>query len=456
MTNSGNNHNDTQKYILNDIVQGNSEELCRIVKPNSIALTITSPPYRNAINYVQHLENLKKSENIWMRGNGTLTTNTYMQSMEAIFSQVFKVTKDGGFCCIVIGDEAVNGKLLPLPSLFLERLCVLENEDAPDKWRFRDAIIWNKVTSGRNGAGNRFGMFAQYPIPTYYRANIIHEYILVLQKGKTREDITTKARERVPLNRIIKREVANSIWNIAPVPPRTIEHPAPFPEQIPFRLITLYSKKGDTVLDPMNGSGQTTKVANQLGRAYIGIDIRKEYVAAAKRRVSTKLKPNNSIIPVYHIEGWEDEDQVGFFETKEIDLSKNIPAGYRFVLKTDPDSKAGKVKGAYVYYENQKSNYLCFIIGASRRFSRLNLGSVGDPKSMLHNVLINLPQNEFIKADLNGVLETRIVENRQPVKACMDILEHIKAVKSVESSGFKQCYQITEKGKEMQKNELKT
>ena len=451
MTDSNNGH-DAKKYILNDIVQGNSEDLCNIVRPNSVALTITSPPYRNAINYNRHLKNLKRSENKWMRGNGILTTSAYMRSMESIFSQVFKVTKDGGFCCIIIGDEVVNGKLIPLPALLLERLCVLENENVPDKWRLRDTIIWNKVTSGRNGAGNRFGLFTQYPIPTYYRANIMHEYILVLQKGKAREDITTKTQEQVPLNRIIKREVANSIWNIAPVPPRTIEHPVPFPEQIPFRLITLYSKKGDTVLDPMNGSGQTTKVANHLGRAYIGIDIRKEYVAEAKRRVSTKLKPNNSIIPVYHLEGWEDEDQIGFFETKEIDLSKNIPDGYKFVLKTESDRKINGIRGVYAYYKNQQSNYLCFILGASKKFSRLNLGSIGDPKSMLHNVLVNLPHNEFIKADLNGILETRIVENRQPVKACMDILEHIfGAVKSVESSAPKQHYQITEKGREMQK-----
>ena len=202
---------------------------------------------------------------------------------------------------------------MPLPSLFLERLCALENDDAPNKWRFRDMIIWNKVTSGRNGAGNRFGLFTQYPIPTYFRANIMHEYILILQKGKARSDISIKEKERVPLNRILKREIANSIWNIAPVPPGSINHPVPFPEQIPFRLITLYSKKGDVVLDPMNGSGQTTKVANQLGRKYIGIDIRQEYVNEAKNRVSQKLKYSNILIPVYHVEAWEDEDQIGYF-----------------------------------------------------------------------------------------------------------------------------------------------
>lgn len=444
-----------RNYILNDIIQADSSKLSEFVKPNSVTLTITSPPYRNAINYSQHVSNLKKSENVWMRGTGEQSTKSYLNLMEKIFNDVFKITKEGGFCCIVIGDEVVNGKLIPLPSLLLARLSSLENEDTPNKWRFRDMIIWNKVTSGRNGSGNRFGLFVQFPYPTYFRANIMHEYIIILQKGKARLDITKNVKDKVPLNRIVKREVANSIWNIAPVPPRTIKHPVPFPEEIPFRLITLYSNKGDVVLDPMNGSGQTTKVAYHLGRNYIGVDIKNEYIKEAKKRLKQKLKSTNSLIPVYHIEGWADEDQIGYFETKEIDLSKNIPAGYKLILKTESDRKMRGKRGVYVYYKNPKSNYLCFIIGAHGKFNRLNLGSLKDPKSMLFNVLINLPNKQFIKADLNNILETRIVENRQPVKACIDILEnHLKTVKSGKKIGSKQYYELTEKGKKL-KNNLK-
>ena len=441
----------SKNFVVNEIIPGDASKLSEYVKPNSVALTITSPPYRNAIDYSQDVNNTKKSKNVWMRGTGTQTTENYMKLMEKIFNDVYKVTKEGGFCCIIIGDEVVNGKLLPLPSLFLERFCVLDNEDTPNKWRFRDMIIWNKVTSGRNGSGNRFGLFIQYPVATYYRANIMHEYIIILQKGKARSDISIKEKEKVPLNRIVKREVANSIWNIAPVPPGSINHPVPFPEQIPFRLITLYTKKGDVVLDPMNGSGQTTKVANQLGRKYIGIDIRKEYVKEANDRVSQKIKHGNMLIPVYHVESWSNEDQIGYFETQEIDLSKNIPTGYKLIFKTDSDHSVNGKKGVYAYYENLESNYLCFIIGANGKFSRLNLGSLKDPKSMVYNVFSNLPHKQFIKAELNDVLETRIVENRQPVKACIDILQyHLKSVKFGEKIAAKQYYEMTEKGKKLQ------
>jgi len=435
------------KFILNDIIKEDSKNLSRYVKPNSVALTITSPPYRNAINYSQHVSNLKSSSNVWMRGTGQQSTSHYLELMEEIFNQVFKVTKEGGFCCIIIGDEVVNGKLVPLPSLLLSRITSLENEDDPNKWRFRDMIIWNKTTSGRNGSGNRFGLFIQFPFPGYYRANIMHEYILILQKGLARKDIAKIAKHRIPLNRMLKREFANSIWNIPPLPPGSVKHPAPFPEQIPWRLVTLLSKKGDVVLDPMNGSGQTTKVAFNLGRKYVGIDIRNQYVNEAKKRLKQKLKQSNFLVPVYYPEVWSSEEELGYFETREVDLSKNLPAGYKFIFNTKSDRSTKGKKGIYAYYKSPKFNsYICFIMGANGKLSRINLGSIKDPKSMIHNVLFNLPKSSFIKADLNHVLETRIVENRQPIKACLDILLHFQMVKPEKKVGSSHPYKITEKG----------
>ena len=126
-----------------DIVQGNSEEISKFIKPNSVSLTITSPPYGNAINYSQHVENEKKSQKASFRGNGGATTKKYLDGMGQVFPEVLKVTKSGGFCCIVIGDEVSNGRLIPLSSLLISRL-VKEDEDELG-WHLRDTIIWNKV-----------------------------------------------------------------------------------------------------------------------------------------------------------------------------------------------------------------------------------------------------------------------------------------------------------------------
>lgn len=70
--------------------------------------------------------------------------------------------------------------------------------------------------------------------------------------------------------------------------PDTLNHPCPYPEEIPYRLMQVYSYKGDVVLDPFNGSGQTTKVAHGTGRRYVGIDMVKEYVELARSRLENE------------------------------------------------------------------------------------------------------------------------------------------------------------------------
>ncbi len=84
-------------------------------------------------------------------------------------------------------------------------------------------------------------------------------------------------------------DIANNVWHIAPVPPDYIDHPAPFPEEIPFRLITLYSYPNDLVLDPFAGSDQTLKVARWLNRQYVGYEIIEKYVELCRRRINEHL-----------------------------------------------------------------------------------------------------------------------------------------------------------------------
>jgi len=338
-----------KSFVVNDIIKADSKNLSKFVKPNSVALTITSPPYRNAINYSKHVKNLKNNKNIRFRGDVGITTSDYLDEMEKIFSEVLKVTIPGGFCCIVIGDEVDNGTMIPLSSLLISRL--VTEETSENGWHLRDMIIWNKVTAGRNGAGNRFGIFVQNPLPTYYRTNIMHEYIIVLQKGLTRRILDKENTKKIPLNRAMKRQVALSIWDlpvdeavmnesykstwdITPVPPRTVEHPAVFPEQIPWRLINLYSKEGDVILDPMNGSGQTTKIASKLGRKYIGIDKRLPYVKLAKKRLNEPFMLSNFMTPVYLPIKWSDEEESGRKADAHLDVSK-VPKGYKFIFSEE-------------------------------------------------------------------------------------------------------------------------
>jgi modification methylase len=265
-----------EQAIANQIVVGNCKDVLRKMPANSVQLTITSPPYRNAIDYDMHASG---SDGCY-RGKLKLDTNDYLDDMAEIFGDtVYRITKEGGYCCIVIANEVVNGTILPLPHMLLSRLV-----QPFGMWNLHEEIIWHKVTGGTN----RYGSFVINPYPKYYRANIMHEFILILRKGDVNSG-RTQRRDALPAtHEEWTKEIANSVWHIAPVPPGYIDHPCPFPEEIPYRLMKLYSYENDTVLDPFNGSGQTTKVAHRFGRGYVGIDIVKEYVELAKMRIASE------------------------------------------------------------------------------------------------------------------------------------------------------------------------
>ncbi len=263
--------------LYDKIVLGNCEKILKNFPSNSIQLTITSPPYGNAIDYDLHVS---KKNLEYYRGITKVSLDDYLNNLVSVFNeQVYRVTKEGGYCCIVIANEVVNGTLIPLPHLLLSKLV------SPDgKWNLHEEIIWHKVTGGTN----RYGSFIINPYPKYYRANIMHEFILVLRKGDVKSG-RTQRRDILPAtHEEWTKEIANSVWHLAPVPPGFINHPCPFPEEIPYRLMKLYSYNGDIVLDPFNGSGQTTKVAYKLDRHFLGIDIKQEYVDLAQNRLTNE------------------------------------------------------------------------------------------------------------------------------------------------------------------------
>jgi len=165
-------------------------------------------------------------------------------------------------------------------------------------WNLHEEIIWHKVTGGTN----RYGSFVINPYPKYYRANIMHEFVLVLRKGEVTSGRTKRSELLPATHEEWTKEIANSIWHIAPVPPGFIEHPCPFPEEIPYRLMKLYSYENDVILDPFNGSGQTTKVAFHFQRHYIGIEVMERYNRLASSRLA---KEKIHIRPEALIANWK-------------------------------------------------------------------------------------------------------------------------------------------------------
>ncbi len=265
-----------------DVIFPHSCEQMPELGDGSVALTVTSPPYWNAIDYDRHAEDARQYYRTRQYAEGYREYEDYLDWLERIFDEVLRVTKPGGLCAVVIGTVLLNGKLYPVPFDFTSRL-------VRRGWEFHQDIIWHKCTAGVK----RAGVAIQKPYPGYYYPNIMNEYILIFRKpgpkiyvGRTKEE---KAAAAYPIDRLFTMDVANNIWHIAPVPPNTIDHPAPFPEEIPYRLIQLYSYPDEIVLDPFTGSGQTLKVAAHLGRQYVGYEIIAKYVALAEQRIHEPL-----------------------------------------------------------------------------------------------------------------------------------------------------------------------
>ena len=255
----------------------------RECQTSSIPLTVTSPPYWNAIDYGTHVSN----ETAWYRDRQYNTFGgsyeEWLGSIQEAFKEVYRVTAWGGFCAVVIGTILHEGRHYPAPFDLTSQLIEVG-------FRFHQDIIWNKVTGGVR----RAGVFIQHPKPGYYYPNIMTEYVMVFLKGK-------KPRYgkggTVELDEVFTRDIANNIWHIAPVPPRTINHPCPYPDELVRRLVLLYSQEKDEVLDPFLGSGQTARCALRYNRRAVGYEIEKQYLELACQRLHEPERRKYQLLP---------------------------------------------------------------------------------------------------------------------------------------------------------------
>ena len=253
---------------------------------DSIALTITSPPYWNAIDYDIHASNGNEA---WHRNREYSafgeTLDDYLSNIRKAFDEALRVTMPGGFCAVVVGTILYKGRHHPVPMLITSALL-------SSGWDFHQDIIWNKVTGGVR----RAGCFIQNPRPGYYYPNIMTEYILLFRKPGAPRRGKVQALE---IDDLFTRDIANNIWHIAPVPPKQIDHPCPFPQELVRRLVLLYSQPGDEILDPFLGSGQTAIVALRESRLCVGYEIEPSYIDMAESAVldETRPKRKHNLIP---------------------------------------------------------------------------------------------------------------------------------------------------------------
>jgi site-specific DNA-methyltransferase (adenine-specific) len=246
-------------------ILGSSEEASRLAPElvGKVALCVTSPPYHNAISYDSH--QIDREANYRLRTQ-TDYANEYLPFLDRVWTECWHLLRPGGYLAVNVGSVLDEGFHFPLPQDIQIQLL-----EAGVPWNFIRSIIWNKVTAGVKRAGS----VIQHKLPGYWYPNIMTEHIIVVQKpgGK----ITTMTD--------FPDEWLDNVWDLAPVPPRTIDHPAPYPEDLPHRLIRMLTREGDCVLDPFNGAGATTKAAFDLQRQGVGFDLSEQYINYAKARL---------------------------------------------------------------------------------------------------------------------------------------------------------------------------
>lgn len=227
----------------------NMEEL----PDNSIHLMVTSPPY-----------------NVGKEYDENFTLKEYLDSLRGVWKEVHRVLVTGGRVCINIANLG-RKPYIPLHAFIVKDMIDLG-------FLMRGEVIWNKASSASSSTA--WGSWLSAANPTL---RDIHEYILVFSKGTFSRKNYKKRENTISKEEFL--EFTKSVWTFPAESARKVGHPAPFPVELPYRLIQLYTFEGEVVLDPFMGSGQVAIAAIKRNRHYVGYDIDEEYVKLAERRI---------------------------------------------------------------------------------------------------------------------------------------------------------------------------
>jgi site-specific DNA-methyltransferase (adenine-specific) len=239
----------------------------------SISLMLTSPPYFAYKDYGEHPENFENSRDY----------EEYIERMEDVITHTKRILCEDGRMILIVDDKHTN---LKTEGMNVNRgtHARLINIAEHAGFEYKDIIIWAKIIPGHASGGSNY-MLGSYPYPPNIPLVNMFEYILVFRKaGKSRvTKISEQDKEMSKLGFTEFKWASESIWYVPAE--RNREHPCPFPEDIPKRLIKLFSFHGETVYDPFFGSGTTGLVAEKLGRRWIGSEINEEFADYANKRI---------------------------------------------------------------------------------------------------------------------------------------------------------------------------
>ena len=221
---------------------------------NSVHLMVTSPPYNVGKDY-----------------DDDLTLAEYLSFLKRVWAETYRVLVPGGRACINVANLG-RKPYIPLHAFIIHDMTEIG-------FLMRGEIIWDKGASA--SVSTAWGSWQSASNPTLRDT---HEYILVFSKGNFRREKLDGKSDTISKEEFL--EFTKSVWSFAAESAKRVGHPAPFPIELPYRLIQLYTYKDEIVLDPFMGSGQTALAALKAGRRYVGYETNAEYLNLAKKRIS--------------------------------------------------------------------------------------------------------------------------------------------------------------------------
>lgn len=241
---------------INNVFCKSSERMEELPE-KSIHLMVTSPPYNVSKEYDEDL-----------------TLEQYRLLLKNVFKEVYRVLVTGGRACVNIANVG-RKPYIPFHSYIIQDMLEIG-------FLMRGEIIWDKSAS--SGASTAWGSWKSASNPTL---RDVHEYILVFSKDSY---LRKKQMKKNTISRDQFLDYTKSIWSFSTESARKVGHPAPFPIELPYRLIHFYTFEGDVVLDPFIGSGTTAIAALRTGRDFVGYDNKMEYVELANERIKAEIE----------------------------------------------------------------------------------------------------------------------------------------------------------------------
>lgn len=249
---------EAEAYIENpilslDVILNHSSEEMTELPDHSIHLMVTSPPY-----------------NVGKEYDENLTLEEYLEFLKRVMRDVHRVLVPGGRACINVANLG-RRPYIPLNGLIARDMIDLG-------FLMRGEIIWDKAASASTSTA--WGSWQSASNPTLRDT---HEYILVFSKGMFKRERIEGRESTISKDEFL--EYTKSVWNFASESAKKVGHPAPFPVELPYRLIQLYTFSNEVVLDPFMGSGQTALAAKKTGRHFVGYEVNEGYLKLATERI---------------------------------------------------------------------------------------------------------------------------------------------------------------------------